>query len=159
MFSSGSRSSISFATVTPSLVIVGDPNFLSRMTFRPLGPSVTLTALARLLTPLRTACRDASPYVICFAIMCSVDSASVRSRQSRRRLFPRTDLLDREDVLLFHDQVLHALELDFLTGVLAEQDRIAGLHVQRHSLAIVLGLAVSGGDHRAVLRLLLRGIG
>src|SRR5690606_30340159 len=44
MFSSGSFSSISFATVTPSLVMVGDPNFLSRITFRPRGPSVTLTA-------------------------------------------------------------------------------------------------------------------
>ncbi len=46
MFSSGSFSSISFATVTPSLVIVGDPNFLSITTLRPLGPSVTLTASA-----------------------------------------------------------------------------------------------------------------
>src|SRR5438552_11401595 len=34
IFSYGSSSSISFATVTPSLVIVGLPNFLSRMTLR-----------------------------------------------------------------------------------------------------------------------------
>ena len=68
MFSSGSFSSISLATVTPSLVIVGDPNFLSRMTLRPLGPRVTFTALARLLTPRRMPCRDESPYTICFAI-------------------------------------------------------------------------------------------
>ena len=46
MFSRASVSSISFATVTPSLVMVGDPNFLSRITLRPLGPSVTLTQLA-----------------------------------------------------------------------------------------------------------------
>ena len=46
MFSSGSASSISFATVTPSLVTVGAPNFLSMTTFRPLGPSVTFTASA-----------------------------------------------------------------------------------------------------------------
>src|SRR5881394_3872236 len=39
IFSYGSSSSISFATVTPSLVIVGLPNFLSRITLRPLGPS------------------------------------------------------------------------------------------------------------------------
>ena len=38
------------------------------MTLRPRGPSVTLTALARLLTPRRIPCRDASPYTICFAI-------------------------------------------------------------------------------------------
>ena len=61
MFSSGSFSSISLATVTPSLVIVGDPNFLSRTTLRPFGPSVTLTASASWLTPRRIAWRDCSP--------------------------------------------------------------------------------------------------
>src|SRR5713226_8846287 len=64
MFSSASFSSISFATVTPSLVIVGEPNFLSRMTLRPLGPRVTFTASAKLLTPRRIAWREASPYEI-----------------------------------------------------------------------------------------------
>jgi hypothetical protein len=44
MFSYLSSSSISLATVTPSLVIVGAPNFFSRMTLRPLGPRVALTA-------------------------------------------------------------------------------------------------------------------
>src|SRR4030095_1666541 len=68
MFSSGSLRSISFATVTPSLVMVGDPNFLSRTTFRPLGPSVTFTASASRFTPRRIAWRDWSPYVICLAI-------------------------------------------------------------------------------------------
>ena len=61
MFSSGSLSSISLATVTPSLVIVGEPNFLSRTTLRPLGPSVTFTASASWLTPRRIAWRDSSP--------------------------------------------------------------------------------------------------
>src|SRR3954469_4646828 len=37
--------------VAPSLVIVGAPNFLSRTTLRPRGPSVTLTASASLSTP------------------------------------------------------------------------------------------------------------
>src|SRR5206468_7389478 len=69
MFSSAFLRSISLATVTPSLVIVGDPNFLSMMTLRPLGPRVTLTASANRLTPRRIACRDWSPYVICFAMM------------------------------------------------------------------------------------------
>src|SRR5881628_2977336 len=68
MFSTGSASSISLATVTPSLVMVGDPNFLSRTTLRHLGPSVTLTASASWLTPRRIAWRDCSPYTICFAI-------------------------------------------------------------------------------------------
>jgi hypothetical protein len=39
------------ATVTPSLVIVGLPNFLSRITLRPEGPSVALTALASFPLP------------------------------------------------------------------------------------------------------------
>ena len=51
MFSNGSSSSISFATVTPSFVTVGEPNFLSSTTLRPFGPSVTFTALASLSTP------------------------------------------------------------------------------------------------------------
>ncbi len=50
-----SGSSISLATVTPSLVTVGEPNDFSRMTLRPLGPSVTFTARASLPTPRRMA--------------------------------------------------------------------------------------------------------
>ena len=44
MFSNLSESSISLATVTPSLVMRGAPKLLSSTTLRPLGPSVTLTA-------------------------------------------------------------------------------------------------------------------
>ena len=51
MFSNLSLSSISFATLTPSLVTVGAPKLLSSTALRPLGPRVTLTALARMLTP------------------------------------------------------------------------------------------------------------
>ena len=57
MFSYLSSSSISLATVTPSLVTVGEPKLFCKMTFRPLGPSVTLTARASLATPLRNASR------------------------------------------------------------------------------------------------------
>ena len=52
MFSTWSSSSISLATDTPSLVTVGEPNFLSITTFRPFGPSVTFTAWASLSTPI-----------------------------------------------------------------------------------------------------------
>jgi hypothetical protein len=51
MFSNLSESSISLATVTPSLVMRGAPNDFSITTLRPLGPSVTFTASARMLTP------------------------------------------------------------------------------------------------------------
>ena len=46
MFSNGSSSSISFAIVTPSLVISGAPKDLSRTTLRPFGPIVTRTVSA-----------------------------------------------------------------------------------------------------------------
>ncbi len=55
MFSQGSLSSTSLATVTPSLVLVGEPNFLSRTMFLPRGPSVALTTLLRMFTPLSRA--------------------------------------------------------------------------------------------------------
>ena len=50
-FSTGSSSSTSFATVTPSLTILGDPYLDSSTTFLPLGPSVTPTTCASLSTP------------------------------------------------------------------------------------------------------------
>ena len=50
MFSNLFSNSISLATETPSLVTVGAPNDLSNTTFLPFGPSVTLTALANVLT-------------------------------------------------------------------------------------------------------------
>ncbi len=51
MFSNLSLSSNSFATDTPSFVTVGAPKDLSRITFLPLGPRVTLTASDKILTP------------------------------------------------------------------------------------------------------------
>src|SRR5512145_3182642 len=100
MFSRGSLRSISLATVTPSLVIVGEPNFLSRMTLRPLGPSVTLTASASWLTPRRIACRDASPYTICLAMTCAPDL------RLRRLLLLDVVFLDHaQDLFLTHDEV------------------------------------------------------
>ena len=60
IFSNGSSSSISLAMVTPSLVIVGEPNFFSKTTLRPLGPSVIPTVSATLFTPRSIARRASS---------------------------------------------------------------------------------------------------
>ena len=68
MFSSASSSSISFATDTPSFVILGPPNFLSITTFLPLGPKVTFTAFARASTPFFSASLAYVSNVIFFAI-------------------------------------------------------------------------------------------
>ena len=57
MFSYTSSRSISLATVTPSLVTVGEPKLFCKITLRPLGPSVTFTARASLETPRRIASR------------------------------------------------------------------------------------------------------
>src|SRR4051812_17457376 len=67
MFSNGSGSSISFETVTPSLVTVGPPNDLLRITLRPVGPSVVPTAWARISTPSSIFRRAASENRSCFA--------------------------------------------------------------------------------------------
>src|SRR5512134_1758069 len=67
MFWKGSCSSISFATVTPSCVMVGAPHFLSRATLRPLGPRVVLTASARVSTPTLRLRRASSEKSNCLA--------------------------------------------------------------------------------------------
>src|SRR3954469_16740323 len=54
MFSYLSLSSISSATVTPSLVMVGAPQPLSMTAFRPRGPRVALTARDNFITPSRS---------------------------------------------------------------------------------------------------------
>src|SRR5258705_56189 len=51
MFSYLSSSSISLATVTPSLVMRGAPNDLASTTLPPLGASIRPTALVRMSTP------------------------------------------------------------------------------------------------------------
>src|SRR6266849_379724 len=135
MFSSGSCRSISLATVTPSLVIVGDPNFLSRMTLRPLGPRVTFTASAKWLTPRRMPCREESPYTICFAMFVLL-----------LFLCRAVAVDDGQHFILAHDEVLHAIELDLLARVLAEEDQIARLDIERDAIAIVLHLAAAGRD-------------
>ncbi len=66
MFSSGSLNSISRAMVTPSLIIMGEPNFFSSTTLRPLGPSVTRTVSARALTPFSNARLASSRKTISF---------------------------------------------------------------------------------------------
>src|SRR5256885_1831622 len=114
MFSSGSFRSISFATVTPSLVIVGDPNFLSRTTLRPFGPRVTFTASASWFTPRSTAWRDCSPYTICFAI----DVLLLLLLRFLRAVAVVFD--DGEHFVFAHDEEVLTIELDLLAGVLAE---------------------------------------
>ena len=66
---------------------------------------------------------------------------------------------DRQHFVLFHDEVILPIELDFLAGILTEEDRVAGCDVQGNALAIVLGLAASGRDDFALLGFFLRRVG
>jgi len=69
IFSSASSSSISLATVTPSLVTWGAPKALPIITLRPLGPNVTFTALASASTPRLMPSLASKSNSILFAIL------------------------------------------------------------------------------------------
>src|SRR3954466_8253586 len=62
---------------------------------------------------------------------------------------------DAEDLFFAHDEVLLAVHLDFLAGVLAEEDGVAFLHVERRDLAVLLDLALADRDDLALHRLFL----
>ncbi len=69
MFSKRSFSSISLATETPSLVMVGAPKLFSSTTLRPFGPRVAFTASARTFTPTSIFLRAESPNLTSLAAM------------------------------------------------------------------------------------------
>src|SRR2546430_8225246 len=94
MLASLSSSSISLATETPSLVTVGEPQDFSMMTLRPRGPSVTLTVLARMLSPLAMLWR-----ALCAK---TISLAAIRNApfQGRGQLFHH-----REDIVLAQDEM------------------------------------------------------
>src|SRR5215831_943525 len=184
MFSKGSFSSISFATVTPSLVMIGAPNFFSITALRPFGPSVIFTASARAFTPRKIDWREFSPVTICFAIshflpnlflLLFVLLYALFSLRSPRDPLPsrvagcpakvsnlllgrfRRAAQLRKDLLFAQNEQLFAFQLDFRSTVLPEQDAVSGLHVEGDQFAL---LALSGPDrnHFSLLRLLFRRI-
>src|SRR5271156_2284070 len=162
MFSNLSSSSISLATVTPSLVIRGAPYDLSRMTLRPLGPRVTLTALLRMSTPRSIRSRASEEKRTSLADMVlspsiverGFGSGGLLGRSGRDRAFDHA-----HDVGLLHDQELFAVDLDLGAGPLAEQDPFARLELYRREFAAFVPGAGSDRDDLALLRLLLDGVG
>src|SRR5690349_22561577 len=156
--------------VTPSLVMVGAPNFLSMTTLRPLGPIVTLTVSASLLTPRSRARRASSSNFRIFAmeLNCSSQKQELRpcrpasyvaGGQGRRTEANVGELLldDREHVASREDEVLLAVVLHLGAAVLAVQHDVAGLDVERQTLA-VLEAARAHGQDDALLGLLLGGV-
>src|SRR4051812_34171319 len=168
-FSYGSSSSTSLAIVTPSLVIVGAPHFLSMTTLRPRGPSVTFTALARASTPRSSARRAESSnsrvLAMCEQILFFYD---VRPEQRARgrpigadvmRCLALSALDDGEDVTGGEDEELLAAVLDLGAAVLAVEDRVADLDVERDPLlALVVEAARADRQDLALLGLLLGGV-
>src|SRR5438552_2318211 len=153
MFSNLSSSSISLATVTPSLVMRGAPNDLSSTTLRPFGPSVTFTALARMSTPRSLRSRASVENFTSLAAMewspCSHVVMLLRERSGD----------DAHDVGLFHDQEFLTVELDLGAGPFAEQHAVAGPNVDRNELAGLVASARPDGADFAFLRLRLGGVG
>src|SRR4051812_34426595 len=65
---------------------------------------------------------------------------------------------DREEVVLAHDQVLFAVDLDLAAAVLAEQHAVAGLDLRSDDLAVLVALARADGDDLGLDRFFLRGV-
>src|ERR1044071_9674130 len=111
MFSNLSASSISFATVTPSLVMRGAPNDLSRTTLRPFGPSVTFTALARISTPRNMRSRASTEHFTSLAAIVRVPLIQKNEKPRLRGFLFRGAAAfdDAHDIGLLHDQEVLAV--------------------------------------------------
>src|SRR3954469_2708920 len=153
MFSNLSESSISFATVTPSLVMRGAPKLFSSTTLRPLGPSVTFTALARMSTPRSIFSRasDENRTSLAAIAVC----LRLLPFQGGRAVAPALRGDHAHDVGLLHDQEVLAVDAHLGARPLAEQHPVAGPNVERVHLAVLIASAWPDGDHLALLRLLL----
>src|SRR6185503_20388294 len=162
IFSNLSLSSISFATVTPSLVMRGAPNDLSMTTLRPFGPSVTFTALARMSTPRSKRSRASTLNLTSLAAMGFASQFSfLKNRMGSGDLaaLGRGALDDAHDVAFLHDHQVFAVDLDLGARPLAEQHAVADFHVERDKLAIFVAGARAGRDDLAFHGLFLSGVG
>src|SRR5258707_11972533 len=133
MFSISSSSSTSFATVTPSLVTVGLPNFLSMTTFRPLGPSVTFTASANWSTPRFRRARASvlnSKYLAAMSVL--------PPEECLREL--------RDDVGFFDQDDLFVVQLALRAAVLPVDDPFPHLQLHPDRLALLPPARTHGDD-------------
>src|SRR6202045_4184719 len=134
MFSNLSSSSISLATVTPSLVMRGAPNDLWSTTLRPLGPSVTLTALLRISTPRSILSRASTPNLT--SLLAMMLFLEMEGRRLRGLLLRGGQIGENaHDVAFLHDQQFLTIDLDLVAGPFAEQHAVADLEIDRDQLA------------------------
>src|SRR5438093_9266000 len=133
MFSISSPSLTSFATVTPSLVTVGLPNFLSMTTFRPFGPRVTFTASASWSTPRFRRARA--------SVLNSKNLAAMSVRP------PWGCLRElRDDVGFFDQDDLFVVQLDLRATVLPVDDPVPNFQLHRDRLTLLPPPRTHGDD-------------
>src|SRR5499433_2858918 len=163
MFSNLSSSSISFATVTPSLVMRGAPKLLSSTTLRPFGPSVTFTALARMSTPRNILSRASTENLTSLAAIVNYSVADLSTRIevmcSRRLALGGGFLEHAHDVGFLHDQELVAVDLHLGARPFAEQHAVADLEIDGDELAGLVAAARAHRDDFALRGLFLGGVG
>src|SRR5579859_4375653 len=154
MFSYGSWSSTTLATVTPSCVTVGAPNCLSRATLRPLGPSVVETASASLSTPRLRLRRASSENRSCLAICLFLTGWF-----SRVISHLRCAGHDGKNVCLFENQHLLAIDLGFGAGIPGVEHLVVHLDIHRDELALIVATTRANGHDCSLLRLFLGCLG
>src|SRR5260370_12818325 len=148
MFSNLSASSISFATVTPSLVTVGAPKLFSSTTLRPLGPSVTVTASVRTLIPFRILSRaSCEKRTILAGIAVCLSSGHRQCSVLFNPPICQSSFEHAEDIVLAQDQMLFVLELDLAACILAKENPVAGFYVGRHQFTDLGHLALADRDN------------
>ena len=150
MFSNLSSSSISLATVTPSLVMRGAPKLLSSTTLRPLGPSVTFTALARMSTPRSMRSRASVENLT------SLAAISIHSSEFA------VSALQAITPMMSDSFMIRSSSPSSLTSVpdhLPNSTRSPTLTSMRDELAGLVAAARADGDDLALRRLLLGGVG
>src|SRR5205823_6867756 len=147
MFSNLSDSSISLATVTPSLVMRGAPNDLSSTTLRPFGPNVTRTASARISMPrsMRSRASLLSRMSLAAMIVCPSSWPLVGD--------------DAHDVGFLHNDEVLTIDLDLGARPFAERHPVSGFDVERLDLAVLAARAGTGRDDGALHRFFLSGVG
>src|SRR3546814_18859252 len=139
----------------------GAPKLLSSTTLRPLGPSVTFTASARISTPRRMRSRASRENFTSFAAMVPylyfLIGNCVIGWNSPLLPSPRASVDEDEDVAIFHDAQVLAIDLHFGSRQLAEHNAVARLPVQRGHRHTFAALARAYAAPLAPLRLFPRG--
>src|SRR5262249_28333106 len=124
-------------------------------TLRPLGPSVTRTASARMSTPRSIRARASPLKRTSLAAICSLPCLCDWTGLALRGV----SVDHAHDVGFLHDQKVFAFDLDLSSRPLSVEDRVADLDAHRRQLAVLIASARPGRDDLALLGLFLGGVG